>query len=227
MTAGSVARPNVGPAEANRWNLDQLTARVPSALRREPPELDDVIARPRGDHELQEHPYPVLDPLLSKPAAVLLPVVDRPEGATLLLTRRAAEMRSHAAQIAFPGGRIDLTDASPLDAALREAEEEIGLARALVSPLGYLDAYLTGTGYRIVPVVALVQPDFVPVLNPAEVDAVFEVPMAFLMEAANHRREGRTWNGVYRSYYAIPYQDHYIWGATAGMIRHLWERLET
>ncbi len=209
-----------------RWSAARLLASAPLALRREPPELQDVIARPRGDHELQEHAFAMTDPAQAKAAAVLMPIVDRAAGATLLLTRRAANMRSHAAQIAFPGGRIDAGDASPLDAALREAQEEIGLSRQLVSPLGYLDAYLTGTGYRIVPVVALVQPEFAPVLNPDEVDAVFEVPLAFLMDQANHRRDGREWNGIFRSYYAIPYQDHYIWGATAGMIRHLWERLE-
>lgn len=209
------------------WSAARLVASAQTLLRRDPPDLHDLIARPRGDHELQEHPSSLPDPVLARAAAVLMPVIDRAGGATLLLTRRAASLRSHAAQIAFPGGRIDPADASPLDAALREAEEEIGLARALVSPLGYLDAYLTGTGYRIVPVVALVQADFVPVLNPDEVDAVFEVPMAFLMDQANHRRDGREWNGVHRSYYAIPYEDHYIWGATAGMIRHLWERLET
>jgi 8-oxo-dGTP pyrophosphatase MutT (NUDIX family) len=152
-------------------------------------------------------------------------VINRPDGATVLLTTRAAALRDHSGQIAFPGGKIDEGDASPVATALREAEEEIGLARAHVTPLGFLDAYLTGTGYRIVPVVAAVDPAFVLAINHGEVDEVFETPLDFLMNPANHRRHGREWKGVYRSYYAMPYGERYIWGATAGILRNLHDRL--
>jgi 8-oxo-dGTP pyrophosphatase MutT (NUDIX family) len=155
---------------------------------------------------------------------VLVPVMARQGGATLLLTQRAAGLRRHAAQVAFPGGRLDPGETA-LEAALREAEEEIGLSSRFVRPLGYLDAYLTGTGYRIVPVVAEVEPDAALTLNPDEVDEVFETPLAFLADPANLRREGREWNGIWRSYYAFAYEERYIWGATAGIIKNLQDRL--
>ena len=131
-----------------------------------------------------------------RPAAVLIPIVARPEGATILLTQRASALSRHAGQIAFPGGRIDATDATPLAAALRETEEEIGLTREAVTPLGYLDPYFTGSGYRILPVVAIVTPPFALLLNPAEVEEAFEVPAQFLMDPRNHvwqvrERDGR------------------------------------
>ena len=160
------------------------------------------------------------------PAAVLVPIVLRPAGPTLLLTQRAASLRRHSAQIAFPGGRVDAVDGSPVVTALRETEEEIGLPREKVRTLGFLDAYLTGTGYRIVPVVATIEPPFALTLNPHEVDAAFEAPLDFLLDPANHQRHGREWQGRMRTYYAMPFGDHYIWGATAGMIRNLYERLE-
>jgi 8-oxo-dGTP pyrophosphatase MutT (NUDIX family) len=196
-----------------------------AGLRRAVPELGDLIARPRSDHDHQEHPVPQPDEASLRPAAVLVPVVNRPEGATVLLTTRAAALRDHSGQIAFPGGKIDEADASPVETALREAEEEIGLSRAHVTPLGFLDAYLTGTGYRIVPVVAAVDPGFVLAINRGEVDEVFETPLGFLMDPSNHQRHGREWKGIYRSYYAMPYGGRYIWGATAGILRNLHDRL--
>jgi 8-oxo-dGTP pyrophosphatase MutT (NUDIX family) len=141
------------------------------------------------------------------------------------LTQRAAALRNHSAQVAFPGGRVDAVDGSPVVTALRETEEEIGLSRERISTLGFLDAYLTGTGYRIVPVVALIEPPFSLTLNPSEVDAAFETPLSFLLDPANHKREGREWKGHFRTYYAMPFGDRYIWGATAGIIRNLYERL--
>ena len=120
---------------------------------------------------------------------------------------------------------MDAVDGSPVVTALRETEEEIGLARTHIRTLGFLDAYLTGTGYRIVPVVALVEPPFSLKLNLHEVDEAFETPLDFLLDPANHKREGREWKGLYRTYYAISFGDRYIWGATAGMIRNLYERL--
>jgi len=194
-------------------------------LRAEPPAFGDVISRPRGDHELQPEPMSQPDEAAAIPAAVLIAIVPRPEGPTVLLTQRAAALRNHSAQIAFPGGRVDAVDSSPVITALRETEEEIGLAREHIRTLGFLDAYLTGTGYRIVPVVALVEPPFSLTINTNEVDEAFETPLSFLLDPANHRREGREWKGLYRTYYAMPFGDRYIWGATAGMIRNLYERL--
>lgn len=194
-------------------------------LRPEPPGYGDLISRPRGDHDLQPEPIAAPDERAAVPAAVLIPIVLREDGPTVLLTLRASGLRSHSAQIAFPGGRVDAVDGSPVVTALRETEEEIGLSREHVQMVGFLDAYLTGTGYRIVPVVGLVAPPFDLTLNPHEVDDTFETPLAFLMDPANHRREGREWKGSYRTYYAMPFGDRYIWGATAGMIRNLYERL--
>jgi 8-oxo-dGTP pyrophosphatase MutT (NUDIX family) len=195
-------------------------------LRSEPPGIGELIARPKGDHDHQEHPFEPVAEERAKAAAVLVPVMVRPGGATLLLTQRAAGLRRHAAQVAFPGGRLDPGETA-LEAALREAEEEIGLARRFVRPLGFLDAYLTGTGYRIVPVVAEVEAGAPLTLNPDEVEEVFETPLAFLADPANLRREGREWNGIWRSYYAFAYEERYIWGATAGIIKNLQDRLAT
>jgi 8-oxo-dGTP pyrophosphatase MutT (NUDIX family) len=194
-------------------------------LRRAAPEPGCLIARPRSDWDNQAALLAMPDEITLKPAAVLVPVVNRPEGASVLLTVRAASLRDHSAQIAFPGGKIDAADASPVDAALREAEEEIGLDRAHVTPLGFLDAYLTGSGYRIVPVVAAVDPGFVLTINPDEVDEAFETPLGFLMDPTNHALHGREWRGAWRSYYAMPYGQRYIWGATAGILRNLHDRL--
>jgi 8-oxo-dGTP pyrophosphatase MutT (NUDIX family) len=143
----------------------------------------------------------------------------------VLLTLRTESLSSHAGQIAFPGGRIDPGDASPLAAALREADEEIGLKRDYIEPLGYLDLYLSGTGYRIAPTVARVRPGFQLSVNPAEVADTFEVPLAFVMGPENHQRHSREWRGMMRSYYAMPFGDRYIWGVTAGILRNLYERL--
>lgn len=157
-----------------------------------------------------------------KPAAVLVPLVPRADGLHLLLTERQPHLRSHAGQVAFPGGRIDDTDADAVAAALRETQEETGIAPAFVEPLGFLDGYLTSTNYRVVPVVALLRPGFTAVPHEAEVKDVFEVPLSFLMNPAHHERHSRDWQGHVRYYYAMPWQGRYIWGATAGMIRNLY-----
>jgi 8-oxo-dGTP pyrophosphatase MutT (NUDIX family) len=159
-----------------------------------------------------------------RPAAVLIPVVDHPEP-TVLLTQRSAQLSNHAGQIAFPGGKIDVSDASPLDAALREAEEEVGLARGFVEPIGYLDVYGTAFGFRILPTLARVRPGFELSINHGEVDDAFEVPLSFLMNPANHQIHAKEFRGIARSYYAMPFAERYIWGATAGILRLLYERI--
>ena len=159
-----------------------------------------------------------------RPAAVLIPVVDHPEP-TVLLTQRSPNLSSHAGQISFPGGKIDATDSSPLDAALREAEEEVGLSRDFVEPIGYLDLYGTAFGFRILPTVARVRPGFQLTINHSEVDDAFEVPLSFLMNPANHQMHSKEFRGMERFYYAMPFAERYIWGATAGMLRVLYERI--
>jgi 8-oxo-dGTP pyrophosphatase MutT (NUDIX family) len=160
----------------------------------------------------------------ARPAAVLIPLLARPEGVTMLLTQRSSGLRQHSGQIAFPGGKIDANE-GPLDAALREAEEEIGLSHRHVTPLGFLGPYFSTTGFRITPVVALMDADASLTPNAGEVEHVFEVPFDFVMDPANHQTHEREWKGQMRRYFAIPHGDHYIWGVTAGIIRMLWLRL--
>lgn len=161
-------------------------------------------------------------------AAVLMPIVMR-ERPTVLLTERTAHLSSHSGQIAFPGGKADLQDSGPAATALREAQEEVGLAADFVEVLGTLPHYTTGSAYIITPVVALVRPEFIPAPNPFEVADVFEVPLAFLMNPANHQRHAFEWEGVRREWFSMPYADpvaeRYIWGATAGMLRNLYRFL--
>jgi 8-oxo-dGTP pyrophosphatase MutT (NUDIX family) len=159
------------------------------------------------------------------PAAVLVPVVDREDGLTVLFTRRTDDLPEHAGQICFPGGRIEPGDAGPEDAALRETEEEIGLDRRHVEVLGRLDGYKTGSGFSITPVVGLVTPPFTLTPHAGEVAEAFEVPLAFLLDAANHQRHERIIAGRDRHFYAIPYEGYFIWGATAGMLINLYQRL--
>jgi 8-oxo-dGTP pyrophosphatase MutT (NUDIX family) len=159
-----------------------------------------------------------------RPAAVLIPVIDHAEP-TVLLTQRAAHLNDHAGQISFPGGKIEATDASPLDAALRETWEEVGLTREFIDPIGYLDLYGTSFGFRILPTVARVRPGFQLRINASEVDDAFEVPLAFLMDPANHQLHSKENRGMERWYYAMPFADRYIWGATAGILRVLYERI--
>jgi 8-oxo-dGTP pyrophosphatase MutT (NUDIX family) len=159
------------------------------------------------------------------PAAVLAPVVRRPEGYTMLLTQRSADMPSHAGQVAFPGGRVQAEDAGVVAAALREAFEETGLAPDYITPVGGFGAFRTGTNFVITPIVAFVKPGFTLRPDPREVDAVFETPLTFLMSAANHQVHAREFEGKRREYYAMPWEDRYIWGVTAGLIKALHDRL--
>ncbi len=190
-----------------------------------PPGLTDPSVTPkRGDHDADPVMQKIAEVRPIRPAAVLVGVVDHPEP-TVLLTQRAAHLPDHAGQVSFPGGKIDKTDAHPLASALREAEEEIGLDRAHVEPLGYLDLYMTTLGYRIVPVIARVRPGFTLTLNESEVDAVFEVPLVYLMDQNNVQRHSREWQGMTRHYYAITFAERYIWGVTAGILRNLHDRI--
>ena len=160
-----------------------------------------------------------------RPAAVLCGVVERPGGLQVILTQRPDTMKEHAGQIAFPGGKIDDGDENAVAAALREAEEEIGMPPKAAEVLGVIDHYVTGTGFRVDPVVAWIDPDFVARPDPREVDDVFEAPLDFLMDPANLKRHSGTWGGRTRLYYAIPWRGRYIWGATAGMLKSLADRI--
>jgi 8-oxo-dGTP pyrophosphatase MutT (NUDIX family) len=156
-----------------------------------------------------------------RPAAVLVPLVRRAPGVTVLLTQRTDDMPSHAGQIAFPGGRRQKDDKDAVATALRETEEEVGLERRFVDVVGMLDRYRTGTGYEITPVVGIVEPGFTTRADPREVADVFEVPLEHFLDERNHRIDSRVWQGHERRYYAMPYGERYIWGATAGMLKNL------
>lgn len=178
-----------------------------------------------GDHMLNPEIAHLYHACEQRPAAVLVPVVAREPQATVLFTQRTAGLRTHAGQIAFPGGRIDPEDVSAEAAALRETEEEIGLAPDFVETLCRGPDYLVGSGYCVTPVIATIRPGFSLRLNPAEVEDAFEVPLSYLMDAANHRIGHRLWQGFSRRVYEMPYEERFIWGATAGILRILYERL--
>ena len=203
---------------------DLITARLGIL----PPEPDLVADLPvRGDFDLN----PALRALAPEDrplrrAAVLIPLVDRPEAMTVLLTRRTDHLANHAGQVAFPGGRVEPHDRGPVDAALRETEEEVGLARGFIDVVGALDGYETGTGFHISPIVGLVRTGFTLTPDPHEVADVFEVPLSFILDRRNHERRSGVWQGLERHYWAIPFGDRFIWGATAGMLVNLVERLE-
>ena len=199
-------------------SLARLTLDVPAAL------TDPTQTAVRGDLDLDPLLWEQMDVQPLRPAAVLIPVIDRPEPG-VILTQRTSHLPNHPGQIAFPGGSIDPEDANPAAAALREAQEEIGLDPQLVEPIGYIDLYLTFSGYRILPLVARVATDYAMTLNAHEVEDAFEVPLAFLMDAQNHALHSREWKGLMRRFYAMPYGDRYIWGVTAGILRNLYERI--
>jgi 8-oxo-dGTP pyrophosphatase MutT (NUDIX family) len=162
----------------------------------------------------------------ARAAAVLVPVIDRDEP-TVLLTVRSAGLSSHAGQIAFPGGRVDPSDVSIVDAALRETWEETGITGEYITPLGLLDAFETGTNFRIHPVVGMVRPGFTATPNPGEVSEMFEAPLDYLMDVANHEIGTGEWNGEARRFHAIRFHEYFIWGATAAILVGLYERLRT
>ena len=177
----------------------------------------------RGDHDLNPGMTPPSTAL--RPAAVLVPLVDHPEGMSVLLTQRTAHLSAHAGQISFPGGRIEETDRDEVAAALRETEEEVGLPRNRVDIVGRLDTYVTGTGFEITPVVGIVMPPVPIAIDPFEVAEAFEVPLSFILDRRNHQRIERDMGAHSRSYYVLPYQGRNIWGATAGILVNLAEVL--
>lgn len=201
------------------FSFDDFQARAKAGLWAEPP-----VGWNRSDDDMNDRARMIPDGVVTKPAAVLIPIVLRSAGPTVLLTQRHADLSKHAGQIAFPGGRLDDGETA-VQAALREAQEETGLAPEFVQPLGYLDGYLTITQYIVTPVVALVREGFSLQAAPQEVDDIFEVPLSFLMDAQNRQTQSREWKGMTRHFYVFPHGDRYIWGATAGMIKNLHDRL--
>ena len=182
-----------------------------------------TIAAMRGDHSLVPGGAPPATALT--PAAVLVPLVMRPQELTVLLTQRTAHLAAHAGQISFPGGSIEPDDADSIDAALRETEEEVGLPRDHVEVIGRLDTYVTSTGFEVTPVVGLVRAPYPTRPDPFEVAEVFEVPLSFIVDPGNHQRHSREFKGRVRTFFVLPYENRYIWGATAGMLVNLAEVL--
>ena len=201
----------------------RVRRRIAPALDRDA--LDRAVTPVSGDHLLNR--WQVTADFLSttRVAAVLVGLVDRPNGLHVLLTQRTAGLRDHSGQIAFPGGKMDPGDVSPAATALREAGEEVGLPAAAAEVLGYLDPYLTRTGFRIIPVVARLTPPFDLAINPAEVVEAFEVPFAHLMNEANHQLKERRWQSQTWHFYAMVHGERTVWGITAGILRILYEKL--
>lgn len=211
----------MSPPAALTPSIPDLRARIAAASAIPGQRGPGIAARPagvRGDHDLDPALLPA-GPLV--PAAVLVPVVSGDGGLRVLLTRRTAHLHAHAGQISFPGGRLEDGDADAAACALREAEEEIGLGPDRVEILGRLDTYLIRTGYEVTPVVGLVTPPFDLRRDPFEVDEIFEVPLDFVIDPRNRERRSREFNGARREFWAIPYGDYFIWGATAGMLVNL------
>jgi 8-oxo-dGTP pyrophosphatase MutT (NUDIX family) len=206
MEQGAVLSVGTLPIVVNR---DHVLARLAASRA---PEMR------RGDHDLNADFLP--DGPLTR-AAVLVPLVERPQGLTVLLTRRTDHLPDHAGQISFPGGRCEPDDCDPIATALREAKEEIGLTREFVTPVGQLDVYVTRTGFEVTPVVGLVAPPPALIPDPDEVAEVFEVPLAFFLDPASRQRHSRVYAGTTRYFYVFPWRDYYIWGATAGMLVNL------
>ena len=198
-------------------NINFITKKIDLRLKR--------IAKARGDFDL--------NPNMSKPshnlvpAAVLVPLILRPNGVTVMLTKRTNNLTNHPGQISFPGGHVDPGDKSAEEAALREMHEEVGIAFHKVEILGSLDIYETRTGFSVMPIIGSIRPPLKLVPDPSEVAEIFEVPLSFLMDAKNHKKYTKEFKGENRQFYAMPYGKHFIWGATAGMIMNLYEILTT
>jgi 8-oxo-dGTP pyrophosphatase MutT (NUDIX family) len=208
----------IGDLKAAPYSAEEF--RLRATIDRGPHEEYDY-----GDHRFNPGHPRVTGPRSLRDAAVLIPVVDHGPEASVILTKRAEKLANHSGQVAFPGGRIDPTDISPEAAALRETEEEIGLGADHIEVIGRMPDYVSGSGYRIAPVLSIVRPGFHLTLNEHEVDAAFEVPLRFLMDPANHAQNSREFDSRVWTYYDMPYGDQRIWGVTAGIIRTLYERL--
>ena len=204
--------------------LADFLDRAASGLCMHQPGPGDPLSNPRGDHSLDPLGSAVAPALPHRRAAVLVPVLAHESGVTLLLTTRAAHLRDHSGQIAFPGGKIEGAE-SPAEAALREAREEIGLGLESVRVLGFLDPYLSATAFLVMPVVGLVAPGSVLRINPNEVADTFEVPLGFLADPARYEIHARHLGGRTRHFYTIPFGERMIWGVTAGIVHNLVERL--
>lgn len=201
-----------------------MSEAIEQLLRAKLDPLDKLAQGPmRGDFEIDPTWRPS-DETHLKPAAVLAPIVKRASGWTMLFTQRANDLPTHAGQVSFPGGRREPGE-TPVETALRETREEVGIESRFIEPIGGWSAYETGTGFRIVPVAGLVEPEFMLTLDAHEVAETFEVPFAFLMDPANHEQREGNWRGRKSAYWVMPYENRFIWGATAGMIRALYERL--
>jgi 8-oxo-dGTP pyrophosphatase MutT (NUDIX family) len=219
---------SAGPAALTAAEVSRRLQAAGSPGRRRSPvgpgEARPGDLRPRGDHDLNPDLY---DPGLGlTEAEVLVPIVTREAGLTVLLTRRTDHLNDHAGQISFPGGRVDPGDADAGAAALRETEEEVGLPRDRVRLVGRLDTYVTRTGFQVAPHVGLVTPPFPMTLESFEVAEAFEVPLGFFLDPANRRIDSRVYQGKTRHFFAFPYGDYYVWGATAGMLVNLVEVLD-
>jgi 8-oxo-dGTP pyrophosphatase MutT (NUDIX family) len=189
----------------------------------DPLEAAEVRAATRGDHDLNPGETPPSAAL--RPAAVLVPLIDRADGMTVLLTQRTAHLSAHAGQVSFPGGRVEEQDSDAIATALRETEEEVGLPRELVGVIGRLDTYVTGTGFEITPIVGIVTPPYPLAIDPYEVAEAFEVPLSYILDRNNHNRTERESAGRIRVFFVLPYEGRNIWGATAGMLVNLAEVL--
>ena len=203
-----------------RFDEAEFRKLAETRLHREP-----VAAARFSDDDLNPQARIIAEGVTPVPAAVLVPLIADASGLQMLLTQRTAHLARHGGQVAFPGGRIENGDGGPVEAALRETEEETGIAQDFIEPLGFLDTYLTSSSYRVVPVVGLVRRGFRLALDTNEVTDVFEVPLAFLMNPDHHRKGSRAWQGATRFFHEMPYGERYIWGATAGMIRNLYSLL--
>lgn len=203
--------------------LDHINNTLSSEISEEAYDLSDIR---NGDHVLNHGPEEILRLAGEvRPAAVLVPIVRYTNTLNILLTLRSDHLPSHAGQVAFPGGKVDQTDKNPLDTALRETEEEVGIHRKHIEILGCLDSYQTASGFRILPIVGMINEGYSYQIDTNEVADIFEVPLDFLMSPDNHKKESMVWKNKERFFYSMPWQDRYIWGATAGIIRNLYERL--
>ena len=214
---------STGPGRSRMLTLEDFSEtflRAISAAGDGPPKERSSTVSPHGDHSLNPG---MTVPEKIRPAAVLVPVVGREGEPTILLTERSADLPHHAGQVSFPGGRVEESDVDHIDAALRETEEEIGLDRRHVEVIGRLDTYFTRTGFVVTPIVGLVRPPFELTPDPVEVASIFEVPLSFVLDRANHERHSREWQNMIRHFYVLPHPDKYIWGATAGMLVNLAE----